>query len=87
MMKTFDVCVSFDGHGLSRAQALGQARAALTARGTSTWEADDLFIDRPGLVVRAWWGGDDVGFVQEHHDGATPVTVVNVAPPEPRSPA
>lgn len=38
----------------------------------------------PGVVVgrlgEAWYGDDERGFVQEHHDGAQEVTVVHEAP-------
>lgn len=68
-----------DGHDVPRAEALAQVRAALIEAGMSAADADEATVDRPGLVARAWWAGD--GFVQEHHDGAEPVTVVNIAPP------
>jgi hypothetical protein len=67
-----------DGHDLSRAGVLAQARDYLVAKGTDPFDAENKLVDRPGLVVRAWWGDDEFGFVQEHHKGAKPVTVVNV---------
>jgi len=67
----------FDADGTSRADILARARAHLIAKGVDPFDADDMLADRQGLVVRAWWGGEDVGFVQEHHDGR-PVIVVNI---------
>jgi hypothetical protein len=66
------------GHDTQRAEVLTLGRAALLELGVSAWDADEQLADRPGLLARCWWGGDDVGFVQEGHPGATPVTVVNV---------
>lgn len=62
----------------TRQSVLDEARAALEARGLHPLDVDELLVDAPGRVVRAWWGGDDVGFVQEHHPDAVPVTVINM---------
>ncbi len=67
-----------DGHDVRRADVLAQAADFLIGLGVSVHDVEDRLIDRPGLIARAWWGGDERGFVQEHHDGAEPVTVVNV---------
>lgn len=68
------------GHDVSRAAALAQVRARLIQGGMSEFDAEGM-TDNPRLVVQAWWI-DEYGFVQEHHEGAEPVTVVNIPPPE-----
>lgn len=68
----------FDADGATRADVLAQSRAHLIGKGVDPFDADDMLADRQGLVVRAWWGGDEVGFVQEHHDGRA-VIAVNIA--------
>lgn len=68
----------FQGQDTSRATVLAEARAALVARGLHPLDVDELLVDAPGRVVRAWWGGDQVGFVQENYPGAVPVTVINM---------
>lgn len=66
------------------------ARAAvvehLKARGMDDIDAEDTAED--AQVVRAWWGGPAVGFVNEDHPGAEAVTVLNIpmASPPPRNP-
>jgi hypothetical protein len=72
----------FTGHDTPRADVLEQVRHLLVAAGTHPLDAEAQTVDRVGLVTRTWWGGDDRGFVQEHHEGATPVTIVNIAPTE-----
>jgi hypothetical protein len=67
----------FDGHDSARPDVLAQARTHLVGAGMHPLDADDVLADRKGLVVRAWWGGDDVGFVGEEHPQAQPVTVVH----------
>lgn len=69
----------FDGHDTPRAEVIDAARAHLLAQGMHPLDVDDMLADRPGLTVRAWWGGDDVGFVGETHEAAQPVTVVQVS--------
>lgn len=84
-----------DGHTHTRAAVLEQTRDALTASGIAPHDAEDMTVDRPGLVSRAWWCDnpdhadpgyeqhhDGPAFVHELHDGAMPVTVVNIHPPE-----
>lgn len=66
-----------DDH-VPRSDALTAARAHLLAEGYDEWDVDEQLVDRPGLVGRAWWGGDELGFVGEEHPDAEPVTVVNV---------
>lgn len=62
----------------TRRSVLDEAKAALEARGMHPLDVEELLVDAPGRVARAWWGGDDVGFVQENYPGAVPVTVVNM---------
>lgn len=70
--------IVFEGQNLTRAIALGAVKKFITEqRHVSELDADDLTIDMPGRVTRAWWR-DGAGFVQENHDGAVPVTVVNI---------
>jgi hypothetical protein len=71
----------FDGHDTPRTELLAAARKYLLEQGAHELDADDQLADRPGLVVRAWWGRDETGFVQEHHDGAQAVTVVHCGIP------
>lgn len=68
----------FTGQDRARASVLDEVRVALAARGMHQLDVDELLVDAPNRVVRAWWGGDQVGFVQETYPGAVPVTVVNV---------
>lgn len=82
-----------DGH-VTRAEAIEATRTALVDAGMDPLDADDDLVDQPGLVARAWWGGDEVGFVGEAVNGfcpaetpsgrrpSSPVTVVHVAVPE-----
>jgi len=84
----------FDGQDTPRADLLAQSRAFLLAAGMHPLDADDALVDRRGLIVRAWIADSDEmvegpdgvlvvapHFVQEHHDGAQPVTVVCVHQP------
>lgn len=71
----------FTGQDTPRTDVLAGARAHLVAAGMHPLDADDALVDRQGLVVRAWWGGDEVGFVGEDYPDAQPVVVVNVVPP------
>lgn len=71
----------FDGHDTRRADLVEQARTHLEAHGVHHLDIDEA-LERPGLVARAWWGGDDIGFVQEGHPNAKPVTVVKAVPPK-----
>lgn len=77
----------FAGHDVSRSDALAAARTHLLAGGMSAFDAETATVDRPGAVVQAWWGGDDLGFVgapnrdNAHHD-PQPVTVVHVELPQ-----
>jgi hypothetical protein len=75
---SLDHALVFDGQDASRADVLAKARAHLIATGMHPLDADDAVVDRQGLVVRAWWGGDELGFVGQDHPDAQPVTVVNV---------
>ncbi len=81
-----------DGH-VPRADAIAAAREHMLAAGMDEITVDDLLVDRPHLIGRAWWGGDDVGFVNEGINGlreadtpsgrgpSDPVTVVHVEVP------
>lgn len=71
----------FDGHDTGRAELLAQARAYLIGQGVHPLDADDQLADRQGLIARAWWGGDEVGFVSPEHPDAQPVTVVHCSVP------
>jgi hypothetical protein len=64
-----------DGHELTRAQAVEQARGWLVANGVDAWDAEGMVTE--GCVVRAWWD-QARGFVQEGMNGAQPVIAVNV---------
>jgi len=75
-----------DGHDTARADVLAQARQHLVDAGVHHLEADDI-LSRPGIVVAAWWGGDDVGFCGRDYPGASPVTVVNASTSAAASPA
>lgn len=79
-VRTIPCAMLLDGQDRSRVEVLILARAHLVSAGWHELDADDALSPRPGLVVRAWWGGDERGFVQQHHDDATAVTVVNVDP-------
>lgn len=70
-----------DGHDTPRAEVVEGARQHLVDAGIHHLHADDV-LARPGVVVAAWWGGDEVGFCGPDYPGATPVTVVNVTVPE-----
>jgi len=72
----------YDGQDNPRADLLAAALAYLLEHGMHRVDAEDMCVDRRGLIVRAWWGGEERGLVQEHHDGAQPVTVVHVHLPE-----
>jgi len=72
-----------DGHGVllpgvypTRADAREAAARWLTSRGMDAWDVES---HTAGQVDRAWWGGDDVGFVDQQHASAVPVTVVHPA--------
>jgi hypothetical protein len=69
----------FAGQDTPRAEVLAAVREELITAGRNHLEVDELLVDRKGLVVAAWWGGDELGFVGEDHPNAQPVTVVNVS--------
>lgn len=73
-----DGVLVYDGQDTPRADVLAAARAHLLAADIHPLDADDVLVDRPGLILRAWWGGPELGFVGEEHPQAQPVTVVNV---------
>lgn len=61
------------------ADAVAEAEDWLLDNGTSP--VDIAALDLRGQV--AWWGGEDRGFVQETHPGATLVIIVHVPIPDP----
>lgn len=66
----------------SMADALAQTQAWLVEHGMDALDAELALQPRSGLVARAWWGGDGVGFVGEEHPDARPVLVVDLIPEE-----
>lgn len=48
----------------------------LKARGVDEWTVEEATAQAP--VARAWWGSEEVGFVQKHHELATVVAVVQL---------
>lgn len=71
--------IIFEGQSMTRAMLLGSARKYIVEdRKVHELDADDLLIDLPNRVTRAWWT-DNAGMVQEEHEGAVPVTVVNIS--------
>jgi hypothetical protein len=83
MMRNLDGnALLIDGH-VGRADARAQARTFMIDAGMDEMTVDDLLVDRPHLIARAWWSDDPGrGFVQEHHDDAQAVTVVHVEVPQ-----
>jgi len=65
-----------DGHDLNvdelMTSAIAEHRAAARPMNATAFQLNRLNI------AEAWWGGDEIGFCQEHHDGAQPVTVIHV---------
>lgn len=72
--------VVFPGHDMLPRQALQAAEQYLTDT-WGAWAAYDWI--RGATTAQAWWGGRDVGFVQQEHPQAQPVTVVNLPTPPP----
>jgi len=71
--------IIFEGQSLTRAMVLGSARKhVIDDQHLHELDADDLLIDLPNRVTRAWWR-DGAGFVQEDSEGAIAVTVVNIS--------
>lgn len=70
----------YDGQTMTRADAIAAAKTDLVAAGVDPFAADEMLVDRSGLVQRAWWDSM-AGFVQADYPSAQPVTVVNVVPP------
>lgn len=78
--KTSAFHVPWSGVVVPGAETATDARAAAkawltTEHGVHPDEADEIVAESPRPAL-AWWGGDEVGFVQEHHEGAVPVRVV-----------
>lgn len=71
--------IIFQGQSLTRAMVLGSARRHIIEdQRVHELDADDLLVDMPNRVTRAWWR-DGAGFVQEDSEGAIAVTVVNIS--------
>jgi hypothetical protein len=91
MMRNLDGnALLIDGH-LGRDDARAQARAFMLAADMDEMAVDDLLVDRPHLIARAWWS-DEHGFCCEPHQSDNPrddnthfnqrpVTVVHVEVP------
>lgn len=75
----------FEGFDLGPTQAVDEAMAWLEAHGADEWTLHDArTAARP---LRAWWGGEALGFVGETHPDAVAVTCVHlpgIALPEPK---
>lgn len=75
----------FEGYDLSPKQAVDEALAWLRAHGVGEWTLHEAgTAARP---LRAFWGGDALGFVGETHPDAVAVTCVHlpgVAIPKPK---
>lgn len=69
----------FDGT-LVKTPAAARAAAAdwLVEHGADEWDVEAGTEQAP--VARAWWGGDDLGFVQKQHESAQVVVVVQLDP-------
>lgn len=70
--------VIFEGTNYTRKAVRDRVQQFLEEQGIHPIEAEGMLIDNtPSRVGLAWWT-DERGFVQEHHEGAIPVVVVNV---------
>lgn len=58
------------------ADAESATAAYCAARGLDDW--DVLELDLPRRIRRAWWGGDEVGFVDRDYPAAVEVVVVSL---------
>lgn len=66
------------GHATTPSAARAAAREWLLAAGVSAWDAEAG--TEAAQVGLAWWGGEQLGFVQQGHDQAAAVTVVHLPP-------
>lgn len=73
-----DNVLVYAGHGLARAEVLASARKQLVGAGADVDDVDEALIDRQGLIGRAHWAGEKVGFCGPQHPQAVAVTVVNL---------
>ena len=64
----------------SPAAATEQARVYITERATGLDEWDLAELLASIQPQRAWWGGDELGFVGRDHDQARAVVVVHLPP-------
>ncbi len=69
-----DIGLVVDGHGHDPDELEAAAKQWLREERGFT----PLAARGPWPMAEAWWGDDERGFVQAHHDGATPITVVTV---------
>ncbi len=74
-MRAIEAGLLVDGHDATRADVLARTRTYLLVSHHHLDVDEALATAR---VSRAWWGGEKVGFVQEGHPDAQPVTVVNI---------
>lgn len=68
-----------DGHDPDAAETA--ALAWLADKGLDRFDMRqwrNYLRNHDAAIVKAWWGGDAVGFCQAHHPNARPVTVVNL---------
>lgn len=73
-----DQVLVFDGQDRSLSAVLADALEFLLTKGLHRLDVEIALIPREGLVGRAWWAGQSVGFCNEQHPDAQPVTVVNL---------
>lgn len=73
-----DQVLVYDGQDRSLSQVLADALEFLLTKGIHRLDAEIALIPREGLVGRAWWAGEGVGFCGELHPDAQAVTVVNL---------
>lgn len=68
--------VVVSGHGPRGEARTEAAQCLIVDHGWTPVDADDATDD--ASVSRAWWAGDEVGFVSAEYPGAVPVTVLNI---------
>lgn len=61
---------------LSPTAAAAAVEEHLRAQGMDDWALHEL--DIPSMLRRAWWGGDELGFVGHDHPQAQQVVVVHL---------
>lgn len=68
----------YNGQTHTRQELRDETRTRLIADGKNSFDVDTALVDTPELLARAWWGGEELGFVGETHPLAVPVMVVNL---------